>query len=101
MWILDSLMGRPLVVKVLVVTHDCVATFNSNTVITFADDIAVVGLITDHNNLLLIVGKTDSGLKVDFGKKQGTNYAPLNINGSFKYLGTDITKSLTQLLHTD
>lgn len=30
-------------------THDCVATFNSNTIIKFADDTAVVGLNTDNN----------------------------------------------------
>ncbi len=30
-------------------THDCAATFDSNTIVKFADDTAVVGLITDNN----------------------------------------------------
>ena len=30
-------------------THDCVAKHNSNTIITFADDTMVVGLITDND----------------------------------------------------
>ena len=29
--------------------RDCVATFDSNIIIKFADDTAVVGLITDNN----------------------------------------------------
>ncbi|KAK3562767.1 hypothetical protein QTP86_007090 [Hemibagrus guttatus] len=64
-------------------TYDCVATNNSTTVIKFADDTAVVGLISDNNemayleevrnlenwcqrnNLLLNVSKTKE-LIVDF-----------------------------------
>ncbi len=79
--------------------HDCVATFDSNTIIKFADDTAVVGLITDDNekaylkelkglthwcpdnNLLMNISKTKDMI-VDFGKKHGRNYALLNINGS-------------------
>ncbi len=75
-------------------THDCVATFDSNTIVKFADDTAVVGLITDNNekaylkeveglthwcqdnNFLLNVSKTKE-LIVDFRKKQGRNYALL------------------------
>ena len=30
-------------------THDCMATHDSNTIITFADDTKVVGLITDND----------------------------------------------------
>ena len=30
-------------------THDCVAKHDSNTIIKFADDTAVVGLITDND----------------------------------------------------
>jgi hypothetical protein len=30
-------------------THDCVAKHNFNTIIKFADDTTVVGLITDNN----------------------------------------------------
>ena len=44
---------------VLPYTHNCVATFYSNTIIKFADDTAVVGLITDNNekdnNLLMMM----------------------------------------------
>ncbi len=72
-------------------THDRVVTFDPNTIIKFADDTAVVGLITDNsekaylkevedltrwcqdNNLLLNVRKTKE-LIVDFGKKQERNY---------------------------
>lgn len=120
MWILDFLMGRPEVVRfggntssTLILNtgapqgcvlspllyslyiHNCGATFDSNTIIKFSDDTAVVGLITEKNekaylnvvedlthccqdkNLLLNVSKS-KGLIVDFGKKQGRNYAPLN-----------------------
>ncbi len=69
-------------------THKCVAAFDSNTIVRFADDTAVMGLITDNNekaylkevedltcwyhdnNLLLNVSKPKE-LIVDFGKKQG------------------------------
>jgi siderophore synthetase component len=30
-------------------THDCMASHDSNTIITFPDDTTVVGLITDNN----------------------------------------------------
>ncbi len=59
------------------------------------------------NNLFLNISKTKE-LIVDFGKKQGRNYAPPNINGpsvervdSFKHLGVHITEGLTWELHTD
>ena len=73
-WILALLTGRPQVVRVgnntsaslilntgapqgcvlspllySLFTHDCVAKHNSNTVIKFADDTSVVGLITDND----------------------------------------------------
>ena len=73
-WILDFLMGLPLVVRVgnntsttlilnpgapqgcmlssllySLFTHDCTARHDSNTIIEFADDTTVVGLITDHD----------------------------------------------------
>ena len=73
-WILDFLTGRPQVVRVgsntsatlilntgapqgcmlspllySLFTHDCMARHDSNTIIKFADDITVVGLITDND----------------------------------------------------
>ena len=73
-WILDFLTGRPQVVRVgnntsamlilnpgapqgcvlspllySLFTHDCVVKHVSNTIIKFADDITVVGLITDND----------------------------------------------------
>ena len=73
-WILDILTGHPQVVRVgnntsatlilntgasqggvlsplmySLFTHDCMATHNSNTIIMFADDTKVVGLITDND----------------------------------------------------
>jgi hypothetical protein len=55
-WILDFLMGRPQVVRegnnttatlYSLFTHDCVTAHDFNTIIRFADDSTVVGLITD------------------------------------------------------
>ena len=73
-WILDFLTGRPQVVRVgnnisatlilitgaplgcvlspilySLFTHDCKARHDSNTIIKFADDATVVGLITDSD----------------------------------------------------
>ena len=73
-WILDFLTGRPQMVRVgnntsatLIInpgaplvcvlshrlyslfTHDCVAKHDSNTIIKFADDTTVIGLITDND----------------------------------------------------
>ena len=73
-WILDFLTGHPHVIRVgnntssmlilntgapqgcvlspllySLFTHDCTARHNSSTIITFADDTTVVGLITDNN----------------------------------------------------
>ena len=73
-WILDFLTGRPQVVRVgsntsatlilntgapqvcglspllsSLFTHHCMARHDSNTIITFADDTTVVGLITDND----------------------------------------------------
>ncbi|KAJ8369340.1 hypothetical protein SKAU_G00093680 [Synaphobranchus kaupii] len=115
-WILDFLSDRPQVVKVgnhtsssltlntgapqgcvlspllySLYTHDCTATFDSNTIVKFADDTAVIGLITNNderayleearlltqwcqeNNLHLNVSKTKEML-VDFGRKQTFYY---------------------------
>jgi hypothetical protein len=73
-WILDFLMGRPQLVRVgnstsptlilntgapqggglspllySLFTHDCMARHDSNTIIKFADDTPVIGLITDND----------------------------------------------------
>ncbi|KAI3363562.1 hypothetical protein L3Q82_012171 [Scortum barcoo] len=80
-------------------THDCVATHSSNTIVKFADDTTVIGLITgddetayreevraltswcQDNNLHLNVSKTKE-LIVDFRRRQREEHAPLSINGT-------------------
>jgi hypothetical protein len=133
-WILDFLTGCPQVVRVgyntsatlilntgdphgcvlspalySLFTHDCMARHDSNTIIKFADDPTVVGLITDHdetayrevrdlavwsqeNNLSLNVIKTKEMI-VD-NRKKWTEHTPILIDGaaveqveSFKFLG--------------
>ena len=79
-------------------THDCVATHASNSIIKFADDTTVVGLITNNdkmayreevralgvwcqeNNLTLNVNKTKEMI-VDFRKHQ-REHPPIHINGT-------------------
>ncbi|XP_052367344.1 uncharacterized protein LOC118374024 isoform X2 [Oncorhynchus keta] len=103
-------------------THDCVATHASNSIIKFADNTTVVGLITNNdetpyreevralvewcqeNNLSL--NKTKE-LIVDFRKPQREN-APIHIDGaavekveSFKFLGLHITDNLKWSTHKD
>ncbi|XP_055724603.1 uncharacterized protein LOC129815157 [Salvelinus fontinalis] len=130
-WVLDFLMGRhqlmkeghnistPLILNTWapqrcvlsplqysLFTHDCVAMHVSNSIIKFADDTTVVGLITNkdetayredvrvwcqENNLPLNVNKTKEMI-VDF-RKQQRDHPPIHINGtvveveSFKFLG--------------
>ncbi|KAK3509541.1 hypothetical protein QTP70_001400 [Hemibagrus guttatus] len=104
-------------------TYDCVATTNSTTVIKFADDTVVVGLISDNNemvyleeirnlenwcqrnNLLLNISKTKE-LIVDFSTKQERNYQTHVINestvervDSFRYLSVHITQDLSCSCH--
>ena len=147
-WNLDFLMGRPQVAKIgniasatlilntgasqgcvlspflySLFTHDCVAKHDSNTIIKFADDTTVVGLITDNdetayrevvrelavwcqdNNLSLIVSKTKE-LIVDY-RKWRAEQVPINISRavveqieSFKFLGFHITNELSWSKHT-
>ena len=104
-------------------THDRVTMHTSNTIIKFADDTTVVGLITNNdetvyreevrisgvwcqeNNLTLNVNKTNEMI-VDF-RKQQREQPPIHIAGtvverveSFKFLGVHITDKLNWSTHT-
>ncbi len=147
-WIQDFLTGRPQVVKVgqftsnsitlnvgapqgcvlspllySLYTHDCVSSHSSTSIIKFADDTVVLGLINNDdeaayleeverltswcqdNCLSLNVSKTKE-LIMDFRKRQQQPYTPLMISGtpvervsSFKYLGVNISEDLTWTTH--
>ncbi len=147
-WIQDFLTGRPQVVKVgqftsnsitlnvgapqgcvlspllySLYTHDCVSSHRSTSIIKFADDTVVLGLISNNdetayldeverltswcqdNCLSLNVSKTKE-LIVDFRKRHLLPYTPLMISGtpvervsSFKYLGVNISEDLTWTTH--
>ncbi len=147
-WIQDFLTARPQVVKVgqftsnsitlnigapqgcvlspllySLYTHDCMSSRSSTSIVKFADDTVVLGLINNDdeaaylneverltswcqdNCLSLNVSKTKE-LIVDFRKRQQRPYTPLMISGtpvervsSFKYLGVNISKDLTWTTH--
>ncbi len=147
-WIQDFLTGRPQVVKVgqftsnsitlnvgalqgcvlspllySLYTHDCVSSHSSTSIIKFADNTVVLGLISNNdetayldeverltswcqdNCLSLNVSKTKE-LIVDFRKRHLLPYTPLMISGtpvervsSFKYLGVNISEDLTWTAH--
>ncbi len=147
-WIQDFLTARPQVVKVgqftsnsitlnigapqgcvlspllySLYTHDCVSSHSSTSIVIFADDTVVLGLINNDdeaayldeverftswcqdNCLSLNVSKTKE-LIVDFRKRQQRPYTPLMICGtpvervsSFKYLGVNISEDLTWTTH--
>ncbi len=93
-------------------THDCVSSHSSTSIVKFADDTVVLGLINNDdeaaylneverltswcqdNCLSLNVSKTKE-LIVDFRKRQQQPYTPLMISGtpveSFKYISEDLT----------
>ncbi len=104
-------------------THDCVSSHSSTSIIKFADDTVVLGLISNNDEtayldeverltswcqdtcLSLNVSKTKE-LFVDFRKSQQRPYTPLMISGtpvervsSFKYLGVNISENLTWTTH--
>ncbi len=147
-WIQDFLTGRPQVVKMgqftsnsitlnvgapqgcvlspqlySLYTHDCVSSHSSTSIVTFADDTVVLGLITNNDetayldeverltswcqdNCLSLNGSKTKELMVDFRKRQQRPYTPLMISGtpvervsSFKYLGVNISEDLTWTAH--
>ncbi|KAI3363440.1 hypothetical protein L3Q82_012057, partial [Scortum barcoo] len=121
-WILNFLTGRPQAVRMgsttsstltlntgapqgcvlspllySLFTHDCVATHSSNTIIKFADDTTVIGLIT---------GDDETAYR-EVRRRQREEHAPLSINGttvervnSFRFLGVHISEDLTWTHHT-
>ncbi len=143
-WIQDILTGRPQVVKVSqftsnsiilnvgapqgcllspllysLYTDDCVSSHSSTSIIKFADDTVVLGLIYNNDetaylneverltswcqdNCLSLNVSTTKELIVDFRKRQQRPYTPLMVSwtlvdrmSSFKYLGVNISKNLT------
>ena len=147
-WILDFLSNRPQSVRIdnhtsstlilntgvpqgcvlspllySLFTFDCTPVYGSNTIVKFADDTTVIGLISNNdesayreevkhlaewcasNNLDLNTKKTKE-LIVDFRKNGGT-HTPIHINGtevervtSFKFLGVHISEDLSWTLNT-
>ncbi|KAK3516019.1 hypothetical protein QTP70_001839 [Hemibagrus guttatus] len=98
--------------------------YGSNSIIKFADDTTVIGLISDSdetsyraevqhlvawcadNNLLLNISKTKE-LIIDFRREKGRTYDPIHINGmavehvsSFKFLETHISEDLSWTTNT-
>ncbi|KAI3373024.1 hypothetical protein L3Q82_023467, partial [Scortum barcoo] len=143
-WIRDFLTNRPQVVRIgdntsstlvlstgtpqgcvlspalfTLFTSDCSAIHSTNTIVKFADDTTIVGLILDNdethyreeiqhltqwcsnNNLVLNTSKTKEVI-VDYRRSRRTEHAPLLIHGeavervnNIKFLGIHITSDLT------
>ena len=148
-WILDFLINRPQTVRLnnlssttlplhtgvpqacvlspllyTLFNHDCSPIHNSNSIIKFADDTTVLGLIRNNdesayreevqhlaawcagNNLVLNTTKTKE-LIVDFRKSKACIHTPIHINGAevervtnFKFLGVHISQDLSWSLNT-
>ncbi len=123
-WIQDFLTGRPQVVKMgqftsnsitlnvgapqgcilspllySLYTHDCVSSHSSTSIVTFADDTVVLGLISNNDetaylneverltswyqdNCLSLNGSKTKELIVDFRKRPQRPYTPLMITGT-------------------
>ncbi len=103
-------------------THDCVSSHSSTSIVKFADDTVVLGLISNNDEtayldeverltswcqdkcLSLNVSKTKE-LIVDFRKRQQWPYTlmisgtPVERVSSFKYLGVNISEDLTWTTH--
>ncbi|XP_031159417.2 uncharacterized protein LOC116052744 [Sander lucioperca] len=105
-------------------TYDCTPVHGSNTIVKFADDTTVIGLISNndetayreevqhlslwctYNNLALNTKKTKE-LIVDFKKSKAGTHTPILINGtevervtSFRFLGVHISEDLSWTLNT-
>lgn len=105
-------------------THDCLHAHVTNTIVKFADDITIIGLITNNdeyayrdelrnltawcsnNNLILNIKKTKE-IVVDFSKTKTIDLSPVFINGvavervtSFKFLGLNITEDFSWTTHS-
>ncbi|KAI3353126.1 hypothetical protein L3Q82_019253, partial [Scortum barcoo] len=148
-WIRDFLTNRPQVVRIgdntsstlvlstgtpqgcvlspalfTLFTSDCSAIHSTNTIVKFADDTTIVGLISDNdethyreeiqhltqwcsnNNLVLNTSKTKEVI-VDYRRSRRTEHAPLLIHGeavervnNIKFLGIHITSDLTWSMNT-
>ncbi|KAI4876126.1 hypothetical protein NFI96_006695, partial [Prochilodus magdalenae] len=105
-------------------THDCVPIYGSNTIIKYADDTTVIGLIRDNdetayrdeiqhlstwchdNNLTLNTQKTKE-IIMDLRSSRSQTHPPVYISRaaveqetSFKFLGTHISSDLTWSLNS-